>query len=86
MVTHEDGGKCMGGKSRSQTLNQVDSDAARRSGKCRKRKAAPLVTMGETDAQYLAEVAESDSVLAAFKRRWSERRRRRWHAAVSPDG
>ena len=85
VVTHEDGGKGMGEKSRSQKLNQVDSDAARRSGKCKKREAAPLVTMGETDAQYLAEVAETDAVLAAFKRRWSERRRRRWHAAVSPD-
>ena len=85
VVTHEDGGKGMGEKSRSQKLNQVDSDAARRLGKSKKREAAPLVTMGETDAQYLAEVAETDAVLAAFKRRWSERRRRRWHAAVSPD-
>ena len=86
MVTHEGRGKGMGEKSKSQKLNQVDADEARRPGKCKKREASPLVTLGETDAQYLAEVAETDAVLAAYKRRRSERRRRGWHAGVGPVG
>ena len=86
VVTHEGRGKGMGEKSKSQKLNQVDADEARRPGKCKKREASPLVTLGETDAQYLAEVAETDAVLAAYKRRRSERRLRGWHAGVGPVG
>ena len=84
VVTSEGRGKGMGEKSKSQKFNQVDAAGARRPGKCKKRETSPFVTMGETDAQYLAEVAETDAVLAAYKRRRSERRLRGWHAGVWP--
>ena len=84
VVTSEGRGKGMGEKSKSQKFNQVDAAGARRPGKCKKRETSPFVTFGETDAQYLAEVAETDAVLAAYKRRRSERRLRGWHAGERP--
>ena len=64
----------------------MDADEARRPGKYKKGELSLLVTLGVTDAQYLAYVAETDGVPVAYKRRRSERRRLCWHAGVGPVG
>ena len=84
VVTSEGRGKGMGETSKSQKFSQVDAAGARRPDECKKRETSPFDTLGETDAQYLAEVAETDAVLAAYKRRRSERRLRGWHAGEGP--
>ena len=86
VVTPAGRSKGMGEKSPSQKVNQVESAGARRPGKCKKREVSPLVKLRETDAQYFAEVAEMDAVVAAYKRPWGERRRRGWHAGVGLAG
>ena len=57
VVTSEGTGKGMGEKSKSQKFSQVDAAGARRPDECKKRETSSSVTFGETDAQYLAEVA-----------------------------
>ena len=51
-----------------------------------KREASPFVTLRETDAQYFAEVAETDAVLAAYKRRESQRCLRGCHVGLGSVG
>ena len=76
VVTFEGRGKGMGEKGKSQKFSQVVAAGARRPDECKKRATSSSDTVGETDAQYLAEVAETDALLAAYKRRRSERRLR----------
>ena len=64
VVTFEGGGKGMGEKGKSQKFSQVDAAGARRPDECKKRATSSSDTVGETDAQYLAEVAETDALLA----------------------
>ena len=66
----------MGEKGKSQKFVQVDAAGARTPDECKKRATSSSDTVGETDAQYLAEVAETDALLAAYKRRRNERRLR----------
>ena len=67
------GGKGVGAKSKGQKLNQTGSANAERSGKSLPRAVSICVASEVTDAQYLAEVAQTNAVLANFKRRRRER-------------
>ena len=66
-------GKGVGAKSQGQKLNQTGSANAERPGKSLPRAVSSCVASEETDAQYLAEVAQTNAVLANFKRRRRER-------------
>ena len=84
MVADEGRGKGTGEKRKSEKRKKADADEGRRKGKRKKRDASSLATSGERDAQHLAEVAETDAVLAAYKRGRSERQRRCQSADMGP--
>ena len=87
LVVKSDGrGKRMGSRSKDHQFNQMESAGARRPGKCQQREVSPFVASGETDAEYLAEVAVADAMLANYKRRQDERQLHGYHVSVGPVG
>ena len=84
VVTCDGKGKRVGAKSKGQKLNQMGPANAGRPGKCPQRAVSSCVASEETDAQYLAEVAQTNAVLANFKRRRIERQSNSCHVGVKP--
>ena len=83
-LTCDGRGKGVGAKSKGQKLNQMGSANAERPGKCPPRAVSSCVASEETDAQYLAEVAQTNAVLANFKRRRRERHSKSCQVGVKP--
>ncbi len=79
-------GKGVGAKSKGQKLNQMGSANAGRTGKCPPRAVSSCAASEETDAQYLAEVAQTNAVLANYKRRQIDRQSSSCHVGMKPVG
>ena len=82
VVTCDARGKGKEAESKSGKLNHERSTGVKRPGKGPQRDVSPSVASGDSDAQYLAEVAATNAVLRAYKRRRSERRSHSCHVGV----